>query len=939
MVVKKAIVFWLIFFGITYSVLSQSYYPVLDQSPAKIKWKKIQISNSPFSIVYNQASDSLAQLTANYVQNNYLEVAKGLNVQARPWNIILQNKGVISNGFVSLQAPRVELFTTKPQNSSLLSINHWHELLASHELRHVYQMELSRRGLGKWGQWLFGNSFLAGVSTLYIPNWLFEGDAVETETRMNPSGRSKIPQFYVPLFAYLSEYGLPSYGKMMAKSYRELVPNHYVFGQTLSKSFLTRYGEGAVDQLWKGTFASMKPMAFSRSVKKLSGKNIDDYTKELLNKLRDSAQVYALQNQDNPILRSTPIKKGFTQYEYPQWTGYESFVAIKSGLGDIPKLVKFKGPVEFELLKLGPKADDGMLSANKDFVVLSELTFHARWGQKQGSRILIFDLKNHRKKYWDIGLKWMSPSISPDSQYLSLIQQNDDGSSEIIVFDFNTQEIINSFPMGINEMAVQPRISNSNQLVFIHQKENRKKIIVWDWKKNTLINQIDLGQNNASSPFLSEGKVFFNLPDNGLDQLFAWNMETNHVSKLTNSTWGAYHPSVNEIGQRMLYSSYTAKGLQIVEKKLLLDSLPVIQLTVEPYVHQKDTTQFRTYSSKKFRQWLNVYSWGPLASAQNNQLEVSIASKNILNTLQLGGGLLFNANERNWSQFAKFSLQKWYPIFDLSIVRSNRSTSLYIDRKTPLDSLRTDNWVQNKLDFGLRLPFNLTHSAYQENLTLINNYSFMQIQGYQLPARYSSQAFDGTYFSTINQVNYYKLLNKSALDVQSRKGLSLNFYWQSMPKKQSIRAELWSIQTRIFLPGIGKHDGILLRYGYQQQMRGNYFFASPLQIPRGDLYQNFSEYHSYSVEYKFPIANTDFNLGKLMYFKRLKGNLFLDQGVGVNRNNQSSKITNFQSLGIDLLSQVSFLRFSQTIEVGIRCLYKSPTNNFEFFPLLLEIGF
>jgi hypothetical protein len=160
-----------------------------------------------------------------------------------------------------------------------------------------------------------------------------------------------------------------------------------------------------------------------------------------------------------------------------------------------------------------------------------------------------------------------------------------------------------------------------------------------------------------------------------------------------------------------------------------------------------------------------------------------------------------------------------------------------------------------------------------------------------------------------------------------------------MPKKQSIRAELWSIQTRIFLPGIGKHDGILLRYGYQKQMRGNYFFASPLQIPRGDLYQNFSEYHSYSVEYKFPIANTDFNLGKLMYFKRLKGNLFLDQGVGINRNNQSSKITNFQSLGIDLMSQVSFLRFSQTIEVGIRCLYKSPTNNFEFFPLLLEIGF
>jgi hypothetical protein len=253
--------------------------------------------------------------------------------------------------------------------------------------------------------------------------------------------------------------------------------------------------------------------------------------------------------------------------------------------------------------------------------------------------------------------------------------------------------------------------------------------------------------------------------------------------------------------------------------------------------------------------------------------------------------------------------------------------------------MRTDTWQQTKIDFGIRLPFNLTHSAYQENLTFINNYSILQVQGYQLPVRYSNEAFDGNYFSTINQFSYYKLLTKSALDVQFRKGLMLNFYWQSMPKAQSLKAELWSIQGRLYLPGISKHDGLSFRYAYQQQMNGNYFFSSPIVIPRGDFYQNFNEYHTFSVDYKFPILNRSIELGKWFYFKRFKGNVFYDFGKGINTNKAVRTNINYHSFGVDLLSQISFMRFSQVIEVGIRALYKPQTENIEIYPLVLEIGF
>ena len=57
-------------------------------------------------------------------------VIKSLNKKPRPITILLQNQGVISNGFVQLAPRRSEFYTTPPQN---LDFNG----LAIHELRHV----------------------------------------------------------------------------------------------------------------------------------------------------------------------------------------------------------------------------------------------------------------------------------------------------------------------------------------------------------------------------------------------------------------------------------------------------------------------------------------------------------------------------------------------------------------------------------------------------------------------------------------------------------------------------------------------------------------------------------------------------------------------------------------------------------------------------------
>jgi hypothetical protein len=215
---------------------------------------------------------------------------------------------------------------------------------------------------------------------------------------------------------------------------------------------------------------------------------------------------------------------------------------------------------------------------------------------------------------------------------------------------------------------------------------------------------------------------------------------------------------------------------------------------------------------------INIYSWGPYVSSSGNKIELSVLSKNVTNTLQVGAGYQWDANERTGTQFVKGSFQGWWPVIDFLAQQGGRQTQIYLDRKLPYDSLRTDQWIQRKMDIGIRLPFNLTHSAFQENLTWSSTYSIFQVEGYDLPKRYRSEAFDGTYSSMNHSLSYNKMLNKSLLDLQSKWGIQANIYWTGMPFKQELQAELLAFQARIFLPGLLNHHGLSLRLCFQKEM-------------------------------------------------------------------------------------------------------------------------
>jgi hypothetical protein len=923
---------------ISFPGFSQILFPILEQNPSNLDYKQINIPGKGIRVIYLEGADSLAFTTAKHLSTQWPAAKISTPDLRHTWSIILQNQGLSSNGFISLYAPRGEFYTTPSQDASLLATNDWLNLLASHESRHIYQNEIASSGFSRILKLLWGSNGQGLYSNLLIPHWLWEGDAVETETRLNNQiGRSNIPQFSNALNAYLLKFGVPSYSKLMSRSFRENIPNHYVFGQFITHNLTSQFGVDAIGQLWKNTLNKPRLFSFSKEVKKRYGLNIDQYVTHILQKQLDTIRKREVDSSYSIV--SPTIKGGFTSYDFPQSIGNGKVVAIKSSFQEIPSLVIIENSKERKLCLLGPVYPSNMLSASDQFVVWSEIMYHPRWTQKQHTKLVFYDLKHNLKTVWTHNKKWICPSISSDSKYLSYLELQNNGSSMIRIHEKETKYLVDTLSFHSSIQIIQPRISSKGLLTYILLQNGHKQIIVYNYLLKKVIATRDFGSNNIAGTILNEDFVYFNLPVGPVDQIARWNFKNNSIDYVTQTRFGAYSASFsNETSEPFVFSKYTALGNQIglgslQESNSINLSDPA---ALVPHEFKQENVEVASYSRWNL---VNPYAWGPIINSQFNKLDLGLMSKNLTNTLQMGLGYMFDASEQTGTKYIRASYQGLFPVFDFSLQQGPRNTSIYIDKKSPLDSLRSDQWNQTKMDIGIRLPLLLTRGAFQEQLYVSSTYSIFKVDDYNLPLRYKSEAFNGTYSSMIYQINYSKLLNKSFWDLQSKLGYQFNLYWNGMPFKQSLQSELWGMQARIYLPGFFKNHGVLLRASFQQEMKGNYNLNSPFVFTRGYLYEVNQRWTNLSLDYKFPIANTSIKLGRLLYFTRFKGNVFMDISRGTQNLNKENLYKSYESVGLDVSSNFHVLRFSQGFELGIRFLYKPKINQYEFYPLVLDLGF
>lgn len=947
-----------------------------------------------FRVIYPHGFDSEAQRTTNLLQTMYEPVSQTLGRKPRPISIILQNQTTISNGFVSMLPRRSEFYASAPpQDATLSGTNDWIGQLAVHEFRHVVQFDKVLTGFSEGAYWLFGNNALALIGGVTVPNWFWEGDAVGTETTLTSGGRGRVPRFDLEFRTRLLTGGAFPYAKAYCRSYKDLIPNHYVLGYFMTSHLRRHHDADAWGKILTRHYNfPIEPFSFSGAIRRETGLKVEQLYNETTKELTGLWRNQLSQLNETPAATlATAKNRVLTNYEFPQYLDNETIICRKSGLADIETYVTLKkqagfgfekdtisnsefriqnselekriftpGIAEFNSSANNP--NNGMLSVAAGKIAWGEHHFDPRWGLRDYLVVKVYDLRTKRLRQLTHRSRLFAPSLSPDGSTIVAVEVTRenlcrlrflDAQTGKISADTNTFRLENGQVLPFQNILFQmPRFSpDGKKIVAVSLDGSGKNLDVLDLQTHT-VRRFAFGDENISHPVMHGDYVFYNSPFTGIDNIYALHLPTGKKFQVTSRKFGAYNVAVSPDGNELAFNDFTPSGFRIATmpndsaKWIPLENLP--NRTVAYYrplmVQEGQRNLLRlagsqSYAAKPFRRaanLINPYSWGPVLSSTGSELFVGLTSQDLLSTTAVQAGYSFDANQRTGGYAASVSYQGWYPVLDFDVSTSTRRTSIYLDRREPLDSLRTDNWRENRVSGGFRLPFNLTHSRFRESLVFSTYASLTQVSGYNLPVRRFTELSNGNLYDIRYRLQYSRLHKQANRDVFPKWGQQLTLNHRHTPLGGDFSGSQTVAQVGVFVPGLLKHHGLLLRGTYKYEDIGsNYRFAAPIQFVRGEIYTTSRNYVGASADYRFPIVNTDFILGRWLYIQRLKGNFFADWA---NLSNNADG-TNFSSVGFDLSANFNVMRLLPQLEIGVRAIYFPQTQTYTFQPLVIDVGF
>jgi hypothetical protein len=307
-----------------------------------------------------------------------------------------------------------------------------------------------------------------------------------------------------------------------------------------------------------------------------------------------------------------------------------------------------------------------------------------------------------------------------------------------------------------------------------------------------------------------------------------------------------------------------------------------------------------------------------------NGAGVSFMSQNELSTAFTVIGYSYDIAENTGKVTADFSWKAWYPLIDLNTSYGARASY------TSGDSSVRFTFNEAIVSAGLSLPLLFTGGKYYKGLRFQLHSSLHNITN-------NSSIEENKLTGTINSLDYsvsaYRYIKQSYKDIYPRWGQMLSATFRHSPFGDNNLGSIFSISTRFYFPGFVQHHGFRFDLSLQQKDEGDYAYNNQIYFPRGYLSINAANIKCFAVNYKFPFAYPDFSLGPVVYFKRLKVNLFYDGGMAADKG-ESSRL---QSTGVELTADLHLLRFIFPFDIGYRLGYR-PIEKQYFGDLLFSVN-
>ena len=934
------------------------------QDPASIRWKQINTEN--FQVIFPENYEEQAKYIADILEYSYEYATKSLKHKPRKVSVIVHNETVISNGFVSWAPRRIELYTNPPANNDT---HDWMERLVLHEFRHIVQIDKLNQGLTRVLGYIVGEQAVGAVLGLFVPMWFLEGDAVASETAFTFSGRGRLPQFEQGLRAQILTRGKYSFDKAYFGSYKDHVPNYYELGYQLVSVARTENGS----DVWSGVIDNVarrpwSPVPFSRGMKRETGRNKDrhyEHTFTILDSLWRNQKEKHEYTQGEIV---NPQNRLFTQYTQASFINDSTVIALKTGLRDIPHIVKISADgKENKLFAPGwyfPNAFH--YAAGK--VVWNEQRPDPRWEHRNWSEIIIYELETgKRSRITDKG-RFFAPALSPDGTRIAAVETTETSQYALVVLDAETAEELFRFSYGTNDFVMEPAWhSDESNVAVIAVDARGKRIDIIDTRNHSYRNLLPASHTEISAPRFMGDDIIFTGAWSGINSIYQLKAGSTEPQKIISPVFGADFAAASD--KNILWSDYTADGYRL-NKKPISELKPVSPDDIKdhsPKLHeilaqQEETViteeniprrehEVKPYS--RLRNLFHLHSWAPAyidGTSQEAEIGASMLFQNKLSTSFATLGYLWDTEEETGKLSAVYSYQGWYPVVDL-IAESGHRRLPYEDEGV----MKSILWTENQFNLALSIPLRFQHNEFFYGVTPYLSGGLTQaLTNRHTPDtvfigtdRYFSLQ-DNQVYSQIYRLLAYRQKRSVARDIYPRSGQIFEIQYRHSPFTDQGMGSVFGVREIVYLPSLFRHHGFRFSGGYQIKTKDenkegaiNYSYGNVIPMPRGYSSMDLQNLSTFTADYAFPILYPDLSIRHIIYLMRLRGHVFSDFALGTGfpdpDNNNLQRDYSFASYGFGIVGDMHLFRFIAPLSLGVEVAF--PDGEDVSFQMIMGVRF
>ncbi|HEV8364302.1 MAG TPA: hypothetical protein VGQ52_12345 [Gemmatimonadaceae bacterium] len=918
--------------GVTTHLGAQA--PLLTQLSAQqhsrsVKWR--QIVTPHFTLIFSDSMTADAQRAATLLERAYDPLIHTLGKRPERIPVLLAAQSLIPNAFVSW-FPRRTIWHPLPKTSAdFAGPVEWYNILAVHEGRHIAQERLMRSGIIGLASRIFGDeatALLAG--RLYFPDWLWEGDAVGTETALTLGGRGRQPSFMNRVRAMrLTGQEYPHYPAWL-RSYRTYYPGAYELGYLLTAYARRTYGPDVwAKVIRRATRNPLTPYALSMALSAETGKSLGELHRDALAEADSIWRTQAAQVRETAATTRTQPRRGYHVWHWPQYASDGSIIAAYTDLDNVTPLVRIdRAGREEILLRHFPGRGEFPFHVAADRVIWLEYDVDPRWGLLDYLTIKELNLGTRRVRTVRDGTRIYAVALSPDGTRIAALEMSGARRSRLLLLDSQTGAVVRDYPNAANHFLTNPAWSEDGQFVtFVAIGKTRGNALVRLSVESAASDTLVPWTFDAmSQPAELGGRVFFGSPQSGIDNIHAVDVSTKQQYQVTSRRFGAYHADVATIAGRatLLFRDYGANGDEIAEALVEPATWPVanngmyMAPFVEPLVVQEATIvsvdSATVWPVQPYRGLRPIrHSMAIFPGDDVEPWIIQTYSRNVLNTF--GQSFAYRFNPARGTQGLDFGLSYagLFPIFDLGL-RVGTDASTYDDSTGATIPFK---WRERSTTLTARLPLTAVRGLAVQQLVAAASLGYTHIEGQ--PVEFPLDNNNGT-LNTMTYTLFAAHSEPAAYRDLVGTGVYALGRYRHTPFGGDYFGHAYMLQAGASMRGPFRHHGLSAIAAIEEQRPTNYAYSSELPFARGyDARARFRIWRA-GGSYALPLWYPDLNVGPLLFVRRLQAEAFGDYSIGYSSGGRFK--TYYRSAGVELTSDFVPFSMNQTWRAGVRYSYR-----------------